>query len=177
MKLSEWEKNLLTEEVCRVCRTHFEVELMEQVRQLRIGGVNGLFVFYNLICSKKSCPFAMTVVVIRTQHLKSHQNLSLEVIAATETLIAGSRVACGTCGATKLGNIGATLPNENSQGFQIRSFCRVCETKNIRDIRWRVVNPLDMLRKVPLRTPIKEDQVLDAHEALKSVSFVGELFR
>lgn len=176
MKLSEWEKNLLTEEVCRICRTHFEVELMKQIGQLRIKGVSGLFVFYNLVCSKIKCPFSMTVVMIRTQRLESPESL-LEAIAATKTLIAGSRVSCGTCGTTKLGNIGATLPNGRSQDFQIRSFCQVCETKNTRDIRWRVVNPLDMLRKVPLRTPLKEDHVLDAHEVLKSVSFVGELFR
>lgn len=177
MKLSEWEKNLLTEEVCLLCHSRFAVELMEQIGQVRILGSSGTFAFYDVTCPKGDCPFVMTVVLIRTQLAQSCFDPSLEAVAAIEVFLGISGLNCGTCGGAEMGDIVATIPHSEFPAFWIISYCHLCETKNSQVIWWRVVNPLDMVRNFPTRTAIKVDLVLDAHEALKKVSGVADLFR
>lgn len=177
MKLSEWEKTLLTEEVCLLCNSHFAVELMEQVGQIRILGTSGTFAFYNLVCPKENCPFVMTAVLIRTQRTQSRLDPSVEAVAAIEAFLQISGLNCGTCGGSEMGDVVATIPHSDFPAFWIISYCHLCEAKNSRVIWWRVVNPLDMVRNFPTRTVIKEDLVLDAHEALKKVVGVSDLFK
>ena len=177
MKLSEWEKNLLAEEVCLLCQSSFVGELMEQTGQIRIQGTSGTFAFYNLVCPKWDCPFTMTAVVIRTQRKKPSFEPSLEAVAAVEAWISISGLNCGTCGGSKMGDVVATVPHSEFPAFWIISYCLFCETKNSRIIWWKVVNPLDMILRKPLTSPILEDLVLDAHEVLKKASSLSDLFR
>lgn len=177
MNLSEWEKGLLTEEVCLLCHSFFVVELMELTGQIKILGTSGTFAFYNLVCPKRDCPFNMTAVVIRTQRKKPFLEPSLEAVTAVEAWIQVSGLNCGTCGESKIGDVIATVPYSEFPAFWINFYCLFCETKNSRVIWWKVVNPLDMILKKPLTPPIPEDLVLEAHEVLKKVSSVSDLFR
>lgn len=176
MKLSDWEKSLLSEEVCMLCHSQFAVELMEQAGQLRILGISGTFAFYNLNCPKGDCPFSMTAVVIRTQRPKSLPDYCLEAAGAIESFIEVSGLICGTCRSKEMGDVVATVPDSAFPAFWIESYCHRCETKNRRVIWWIVVNPLDMVRGITWRSVIPRDLVLDAHEVLKKASSVADLF-
>lgn len=177
MKLIEWEMCKLSEEACLLCQAKFKVELMEMISQLRITGIKGTFVFYNLACPSETCPFVITAVVLRTQRNPLSFKASQEAAYAVKKYLLAVNPPCNACGERKLGPAQLTISHPNFPAFWIVSYCLSCETRNSRIIWWVVVNPLDMMRSKLQRTVIPTDLVLDAHEALKRVQSVSDLFR
>ncbi|HET7713188.1 MAG TPA: hypothetical protein VFK94_01660, partial [Patescibacteria group bacterium] len=115
--------------------------------------------------------------VLRTQRNPSSFKAGPESAEAISAYLSVSTPRCRQCGEKKLARAKVTIPHSDFPAFWIVSYCLSCETRNSRIIWWVVVNPLDMVRSKLQRTVIPTDLVLDAHEALKRVQSVSDLFR